>query len=240
MRSFYLGLMASILFTTAAWAQNIITIPGDTSAVTGVVTDEFDPLDVHLEVVNPMAQDITFTWMMKNYSTPSGVWEVKLCDNNNCYDLLLNAGPYESLTVAAGDTMDFKFQFSPHCVNGAGDADVLVYVTGDSANTAKSLHFTANITTTCVNAISAVNKLNINLFPNPVKGSFVVTGLDNVGNLSFEVYDLKGKLVKSKVTGASADQIEISVENLTQGTYLLKVSDESGKIIATARLNKVN
>jgi hypothetical protein len=82
--------------------------------------------------------------------------------------------------------------------------------------------------------------VSINLYPNPVKGSFVVSGLDNAGNLSFEVYDLKGMLVKSKVTGASDDQIEISVETLTQGTYLLKVSDEFGAVIATARLNKVN
>lgn len=240
MKKFYLSLVVGLLTGVSLYSQNIVTIPGDTSVATGVVTDEFDPLDVHLEVINPMAQDITFTWMMKNYSTPSGVWEVKLCDNNNCYDLLLNPGPYESLTVAAGDTMDFKFQFSPHCINGTGEADVLVYVTGDSVNTAKSLHFTANITTTCINSINETGNSGISLFPNPVKGSFTVSGLNNAGNLSFEVYDIKGKLVRSKVTGATDNQIEISVETLSQGTYFLKVSNENGKVVATTRLNKVN
>lgn len=232
-----LALLASVI--SSLQAQTIITIPGDTSVASGIVTDEFDPFDVHIEVVNTTAQTQTFTWMMKNYTTPSPNWEVKLCDNNNCYDLLLNAGPYESKNVGAGDTMDFKFQFSPHCINGTGTADVLVYITGDSAATAKLLHFKAILTTTCASSAQRVSAQSITLHPNPVKGSFIVTGLENGGNLSFEIYNLEGKLVKSKVTNASTGQIEISVETLLEGTYVLKVFDRNGYIVASSRLNKV-
>lgn len=235
-------LLVTLTFTAfgLTQAQSIITIPGDTSVHSGTVTDEFDPMDIHLEVKNNTAQAQTFTWKLTNYTTPSAAWEVKLCDNNNCYDLLLSVGPYESLSVPAGDTMDFKFQFSPHCVNGTGEADVLVYITGDSANTAKSIHFTGNITTTCMNAIGDIQKKNITLFPNPVKGTFVVKGIESAGNLSFEVYDLQGQLVKSRVVNASDEQIEISVETLSTGTYVLRVANETGKVVATSRLNKVN
>ena len=240
MKKIYLLAVLAIFLFTCTRAQSIVTIPGDTSVATGTVTDEFDPMDIHLEVKNNTAQAQTFTWKLTNYSTPSAAWEVKLCDNNNCYDLLLSAGPYESLPVAAGDTMDFKFQFSPHCVNGTGEADVLVYVTGASANTARSIHFTGNITTTCMNAIGDVQKKSITLFPNPVKGTFVVKGIEDAGNLSFEVYDLQGQLVKSRVVNANDELIEISVETLATGTYVLRVSDEQGKVVATSRLNKVN
>jgi hypothetical protein len=240
MKKIYLFLALTSVISLFTNAQSIITIPGDTSVATGTVTDEFDPLDIHLGVKNNTAQSQTFTWMMKNYSTPSGLWEVKLCDNYNCYDMLLNPGPYESSSVAAGDTMDFKFQFAPHCLNGTGEADVLVFITGDSANTAKLIHFTANITTTCVNAINEAGQKTIRLFPNPVKGSFIVSGLENVGNLLFEVYSLQGQLVKSRVANATENQIEISVETLTNGTYVLRVTNQLGKVVATSRLNKVD
>ncbi|MCW5909266.1 MAG: T9SS type A sorting domain-containing protein [Chitinophagales bacterium] len=239
MKKIYTVLSVFSFTVLSLQAQTIITIPGDTSVVSGVVTDEFDPFDVHLEVVNTTNQSQTFTWMMKGYTTPSPNWEVKLCDNNNCYDLLLNAGPYESKSVGAGDTMDFKFQFSPHCINGTGTSDILVYITGDSAATAKLLHFKATLTTTCVSSVGSSSVKSITLHPNPVKGSFIVSGLEDEGNLSFEVYDLEGKLVKSKVKNASAEQIEISVESLAEGTYVLKVSDERGQVVASSRLNKV-
>lgn len=239
MKKIYIS-AAALLFAVGAFAQSIITLPGDTSIGTGTVADEFDPYDVHLEVINNTAQDQTFTWMMKGYTTPSAAWEVKLCDNNNCYDLLINPGPYESLSVAAGDTMDFKFQFSPHCLNGTGTSDILVYITGDSANTATDLHFRANVTTTCVNGINDVARKNISIFPNPVKGSFVVKGLEDEGNLSFEVYNLNGSLVKSRVLSATGTDMEISVETLTAGVYVLKVTDEKGAVVGTTRLTKVD
>ncbi len=221
-------------------SQGIIPIPSDTSVASGTITDEFDPQDIHLEVKNNTVNSQTFSWMLKNYSTPSTNWEVKLCDNKNCYDLLFNPGPYESLNVSAGDTMDFKFQFSPHCVSGTGDADVLVWLTGDSANTALMIHFTANLIANCPNAITDIPHSNLRLYPNPVKGTFTVNGLSDAGNLSFEVYNMKGDLVKSSVNSTVGDQIEISIETLAKGTYILKVADEGGRIVATSRLNKVD
>lgn len=240
MKKIYMSVAALFFTATCTFAQSIITLPGDTSIASGNVVDEFDPYDVHLHVINNTAQDQTFTWLMKGYTTPSAYWEVKLCDNNNCYDLLINAGPYESLTVAAYDTMDFKFQFSPHCINGTGTSDIVAYLTGDSANTAVELHFKANVTTTCVNAINDVARKNISIFPNPVKGTFTVKGLEDEGNLSFEVYNLDGKAVKSKVVSATGTDMEISVETLATGVYVLKVTNEEGVVIGSTRLNKVD
>ncbi len=230
-------LVGSILFSHS---QGIITIPSDTSVASGTITDEFDPQDIHLEVKNNTVNSQTFSWMLKDYSTPSTAWEVKLCDNNNCYDLLLNPGPYVSLNVSPGDTMDFKFQFSPHCISGTGDADVLVWLTGDSANTARMIHFTANLVANCPNAVKDISASNLILFPNPVNGTFTVSGLPDAGNLSFEVYNLKGELVKSKANSTVGDQIEISIETLAKGTYILKVADEKGHIVATSKLNKAD
>lgn len=239
MKKIYTLAVAMVVGLAAANAQSVITVPGDTSIATGMVYDEFDPFDVHLYVVNNTANDETFMWFMTGYTTPSANWEVKLCDNNNCYDLLINPGPYESLTVPAGDTMDFKFQFSPHNVDGIGTANIVTYFQSDSAGSVKELFFKATID--AVTGINEANKTNISLYPNPVQSSFVVKGLENVaGNLAFEVYNVAGKLVESTVKNADNSQIEISVATLPQGTYILKAFDAQGNTIATSRLNKVD
>lgn len=234
-------LFAAVLFTGAAVnAQDkIVTLPGDSVSGSGMVYDEFDPFDVHLHVVNNTGNDETFMWYMTGYTTPAANWEVKLCDNNNCYDLLINPGPYESLIVPAGDTMDFKFQFSPHNVDGVGTANIVTYFQSDSAGSVKELFFKATID--AVTGINEANNTNITLYPNPVQNSFVVKGLEHVaGNLAFEVYNVAGKVVESKVTNADNSHIEISVATLPHGTYILKAFDAKGKTIATSRLNKVD
>lgn len=242
MKKIYMMAAALVLGAATVQAQAIISLPGDTSIATGNVGDEFDPFDIHLEVINNTNDEQTFTWMMKGYNTPSAGWEVKLCDNNNCYDLLINVGPYESLPVAAGDTMDFKFQFSPHCINGSANSSIEVHLTGDSANTTRLLHFKAeNITNTCATTgIGFVNANNISIYPNPVVNSFVVKGLENAASLNYEVYNIAGKLVESKVTSANANGVEVSVIGLPQGSYILKAVDSKGAVVATSRLNKVD
>ncbi len=233
--SLLLFLMASV---SLVYSQQLVVVPNDSAEITANVTDEFEPNDIHIEVVNNTANTITATWGLVNYTAPSG-WEVKLCDNNNCYDLILGPGPYESLPVAAGDTLDMKFQYTAHLISGTGNTNVFLYKTGDSSNTVVFLNYKANLT-----AVSGIKDnettSNLKLYPNPVQRTFVVSGLKDAGNLSFEVYDVKGAVMKTKIVNASASQIEISVENLSKGDYILKAFDSSGKAVGTSKLNKTN
>lgn len=220
-------------------AQSIGVTPNDSASVTANAPDEFEPIDVHIHVINNYGQATSFMWMMKDYTAPQQ-WELKLCDNNNCYDLLIGAPLHESLEVAAGDSMDMKFQYSPHCVSGTGNTNVIIYVTGDSAATAVTLNYKADLTATCATAVIELAPNALRLFPNPVKNTFTVTGLENTGNLSFEVYDLKGAVVPSKFVNATSSTIEISIDGLPAGTYVLKAIDGNGKVIGSSRLNKID
>ncbi len=228
-----------VAFCSAIFAQSIIPVPNDSAAVSANVTDEFDPVDVHIHVINNYGQAATFSWLLKNYVAPAS-WELKLCDNNNCYDLLFGSETHVSLTVNAGDTMDMKFQYSPHCLNGSGTANITIYVTGDSAATSTVLNYKADLTTTCTTGVIEVGNKGLRLYPNPVKSVFTVTGLDNAGNLSFEVYDMKGAAVKSEVKSATNTSIDISIANLPRGVYVLKAFDKEGNIAGTSRLSKVD
>ncbi len=220
-------------------AQVIGISPNDSVSVSANVADEFDPVDAHIHIYNYLKGATSYTWMMKDYVAPSQ-WELKLCDNNNCYDLLLGNPVHESLEVATGDSMDMKFQFSPHCVDGFASANILIYVTGDSSNTAITLNYQANLTTSCLNSINTLTTSNIKLYPNPVKNTFVVSGLENAGNVSFDIFDMKGALVKSEVIGATNNGFEISIANVAAGDYVLKAIDSKGMLIASAKLQKID
>lgn len=118
--------------------------------------------------------------------------------------------------------------------------NMVVFVSGDSANSATTINYRADLTTGCVNAIGKVATTSIKLYPNPVKNTFVVSGLENAGNLSFEVYDMKGALVKSEVIGATNNGFEISIANVASGDYVLKAIDSKGMLIASAKLQKID
>lgn len=231
---------ALVALCQSSHSQNIIPDPNDSAVVSGNVSDEFDPFDVHIHVINNTGAATTFTWGMTSHVSPNPVWEFKLCDNNNCYDLLLSTSYHESLNVNAGDTMDMKFQFSPHCISGTGIANVVIYATDDSAGTSIPLYYQANLTTSCLNNVVTINKNSLKISPNPVKSSFIVSGLENAGNYSFEVYDLKGSIVTSEVRSATHSQIEISVTGLPVGDYILKAFDRNGNVAGTSRLSKVD
>jgi len=142
MKKLYTTFIA-LLFITLGHAQQLIVVPNDSSAITDVVTDGFQPYDAHLEIINNTGTPASVTWGLIDYTTPNQ-WELKLCDNNNCYDLLLSPGPHVSLSVPAGDTIDMKAQFTSHCVAGTGSMNVYAYVTGgDSATTAVRLNYKA-------------------------------------------------------------------------------------------------
>ena len=219
-------------------AQQLIITPNDSAAITNTVTDGFEPYDVHLELINNGVSPISVTWGLKDYAAPT-VWELKLCDNNNCYDLLLAPGPHVSLTIAAGDTMDMKAQFTSHCIADSGSMNVQAYVTGDSANSIVTLNYKATLEANCATGIKENQAMLLKIYPNPVRSSFVVAGLKDAGNLSYEVYDMKGAVVKSDVKNAAASQTEISIQNQPRGNYLLKVFDANRKVLGSSKLNKV-
>lgn len=234
-------LLAFLLTVLAGFsnAQQLIVSPNDSAEISANVYDEFEPNDVHIKLINNTGNSTTVTWGMINYTAPAQ-WEVKLCDNNNCYDLLLNGGPYESLPVAAGDTIDMKFQYTAHLVTGTGSTNVYAYVTGDSANSAVFLNYKANLTYTPSGIADNFSIENLKLYPNPVQGSFVVSGLENAAELSFKVYDVKGAVVKTEARNISDAQTEILTGNLPVGDYILKASDSSGKVTGTSRFTKTN
>jgi len=239
MKKLYSTILLLVAIVFFSNSQSLIPTPNDSAEITAVVTDPFDPYDVHIEVVNNSNGAILINWGLSSFVAPND-WELKLCDNNNCYDLLINPGPFTSLSVAPHDTMDMKFQFTSHCNAGSGSANVYAYVMGDSANSVIFLNYKANLSSNCASGIGETPMAHLSVSPNPVKSTFAVYDLENAGNLSFQVYDMKGAAVISEIKSATTSSIEISVEKLPAGLYVLKAFDKQGRLAGISRLSKVD
>ncbi|MDW8418096.1 MAG: T9SS type A sorting domain-containing protein [Chitinophagales bacterium] len=207
-------LFLALLIAVVGNGQSIIPTPNDSASASATITDPLQDIDIHIWLINNTNSSVEFTWLLKDYSTPAG-WDVKCCDNNNCYYLLLNPGPFVTLPVGAGDTMDMKFQFTTYCKSGTGTANMVVYLDGDSANTDLMLHFRGNATVNCANSITDITDRQVSFFPNPAAD--VVTVQSQGGNFSeYEIRQLNGTVAAG---GTMDGNGQISVSKLNNGIY---------------------
>ncbi len=228
--------MAAILFLAApCFSQtDFILLPSDTISLTETVPAN-DILEAFMKVKNTSNSTKTINWIAAE-RTGSRDWEINICDIVNCYSF---AYVVRTFSLAAGDTGTMRLDIDPHGVSGPGQVSLLMWVEGDSAN-GKVKNPTWNVDLTAITGISKVAATTLKIFPNPVKNLFTVSGLDNAGDLSFEVFDMKGSAVKSEVKSATNTAIEISIENLPHGIYVLKAFDKDGNLAGTSRLSKID
>lgn len=87
------------------------------------------------------------------------------------------------------------------------------------------------------------NDLNVNVYPNPVKSTFIVDFNELIQpsiNYSFwlSIYDIYGRVIeKHKI---DKGKTEIDITNLPEEVYVLKVTHENSGLNATFLLKKVN
>lgn len=72
---------------------------------------------------------------------------------------------------------------------------------------------------------------NINIYPNPAKNSFKITGTDLHESGTVQVFDITGRVVFSEaLLHHSNDSIEISCDNWNKGVYLVQISGNQKSI----------
>lgn len=228
--------MAAILLLAApVFSQtDFILLPSDTLQITQAVPAG-DLLEAFMKVKNTSNSTKTIKWIGVERTGPRD-WETNICDIVNCYSF---GYVVRTFSLAAGDTGTMRLDIDPHGVSGTGSVSLLMWVDGDSAN-GKVKNPAFNVDVTAITGINNLSNTSLKIFPNPVKNVFTVSGLENAGNLSFEVFDMKGSAVKSEVKSATTTTIEISIENLPHGIYVLKAFDKDGNLAGTSRISKID
>lgn len=162
-------------------------------------------------------------------------WEAPVTDEITGYDVYL-----DDLTVSVGNTSDLEWIFSD-LVNGqVYTAGVkAVYDTGVSAMS--TLEFTFEGTSTGNNLVS-VTKLQGN-YPNPFNPETnIAYSVKDAGNVTLEIYNIKGQLVKTLVDEAKEsgaytttwNGTDNSRKSVSSGVYFYKM--KSGNYTSTKKM----
>ncbi|UUV22469.1 T9SS type A sorting domain-containing protein [Paenimyroides aestuarii] len=69
-----------------------------------------------------------------------------------------------------------------------------------------------------------------NIYPNPATDIVHITNMDHIAIDKISVYDVSGKIIKEEIYTTESD-IQLNVESLQSGTYLLKLKTKHGTAI---------
>ena len=158
------------------------------------------------------------------YQTPSEIWatyrlheEPQFAPN---FQITNQTVAYDSILENAGnDFMCIKLQ-----------DDTLYASWGDTRNGKLNIWFqsmTIDGTILSIQQISSEKIPQISIYPNPATSLVKVEG-ENIKKVT--VYDIKGHEVIAKQNGLLPNEVELSLEKLTNGTYLVQVITSDGII----------
>lgn len=116
---------------------------------------------------------------------------------------------------------------SPYTVNLSAYAGQTIYLAWVNDYTNGNLLSIDDIDVTAVPlmAVTDVNKKNLTLYPNPTADHFTINNADDV--VSVKVYDLSGKVVKSKL---EAIDNKFDISSLEKGTYTVSIETKTGTV----------
>jgi len=76
-----------------------------------------------------------------------------------------------------------------------------------------------------------VLKERYQLYPNPVSDKlFIATNQPNKGDLSIELYSIKGELIRKECFDSGSNPIQVNLSSLKSGSYVLRLMAESGML----------
>ena len=122
----------------------------------------------------------------------------------------------------------------PLNLNGCIPSEILVGVGHPSGSLFQSISKFDNFKVTATNQVnlSLATILNekFNLYPNPASNVVTITNGENLLVQQIAVYDTTGKLIKTENYN-NKTEIQLNVENLASGTYLLHLKTNEGTAV---------
>ncbi len=87
-------------------------------------------------------------------------------------------------------------------------------------------------------AVSDIEKKEFKVYPNPVKNSLTI--LTRVPEVRIKLYDMQGRLILDKKgkQNAISNTIELEMNSVKTGNYIITIGDANGTVIHTTKITK--
>lgn len=230
----YLLFIAAMFGTQNASAQASFTMDKSTaSGMIPVYTDIFN----YINNVSPSG--ITVDWVLYDHNLPQS-WQDNakfgMCDNITCYDVnvLKTAAVQTTDVIETQKRTMFKLQMDGSSSLVTPGGPYYIKAALSSGSTQDTVTFLVQKFATGVQKVTIAPKEEVLVYPNPAYNEVNVSfnKADNIKNIA--IYSLVGKQISS-FRNSNATSARLDIANIPAGLYLIKLMDESGKVVATRR-----
>lgn len=233
MKKFLLALFC--LGTAAATNAQSFTTQSDT--VYATVNGGIDA-NIYNKITNTSGAPFAITWKRIADNFPTS-WKNSpsvfgVCDNYNCYNntLVFNGSSHTSNNYNPGVAGDFHLQLN---IDGSAvSGSYYLTINLDGGGTSKNITFVVNKFATGINNVSGKNA-DISLYPNPARNTLNVSFDDQSGVSTIAVYNLIGKEVSAYRVNNGSSNVQLDIDNIPAGIYLLRMLDAQGHVLATRK-----
>lgn len=228
-------------------AQDYDISPNDITLDTLVdLSDLFTSGKMHSEINNNTSGEAALRWEIVQTSGPSE-WQPQLCVNNEsggCFswNILSNTSAALPnpipLAIQANDHSIFDIGVRPRGVAGCGTYEIRVAPFDDQTNVVVTGTYTFkyNVNENCESLVStndSFDKSLVKIFPNPTTDYFTIS--DNPYVETIQIFNIVGK--EMAITNFQNGDV-INVAGFPNGLYLVRMLDDKGGVLKTARLTK--
>lgn len=201
---------------------------------TGTVGDAgSSKIPLYFTVTNTSDVTQQFFW---DIDRPAGIpadWDFSICDTNTCYDWGRETSPCnEPSVLAAGASATFTLNTNPNGLSGNHAVNFRILSDCDAASSA-IIAKTQTFDVTAPENVTAPQKSDILIYPNPTFNSFQVTDDSNIKSLS--IYNVVGSemMTLRHTKGKYHD-----VSKLDKGIYLVRMIDNDNDVVKVIRMTK--
>jgi len=218
------------LLAVTTWAQISISVDPGSFVLTGNPSN--NDVSMHIEVTNHSPFDAYILWSRVVESAPSG-WLTWICDKNLCYLPTADAcSPSKPNILAPGEKMDLQIHVNPAAIEGSTPYDITFTDYEDPSIILGHVDGEVIIS----NTVSTKNnpaQSNLTVYPNPTTDYFQIS--DTPGLKRIELFNIVGNKVRSY---DALPQKQYPVGDLSEGIYLVRLMNSTGKVLKTIRLSK--
>jgi hypothetical protein len=236
---FLFSLFSALLLLNAqnVMSQSFEFLPNDTITKDSTLPQYSSVLEVYGHVKNTSGNTLTLKWKRVTNSGTQSITQ-SFCDNSNCYSNNFISGIKTMDPIAAGDSGIMRLDLEAKCKTVTARVQILVWVDGDSANTAKTMTYISSVDATadCLTATAIAETeftSSLRAYPNPATNQIAVK-FESGDDIVASIIDINGRVVK-EATIRSNDNIDIA--NLHTGIYLIRLTAD-GVLKGSIRFSK--